>query len=80
MISLDKFEEKMLLTNGRKKEVALDTVFNHLETAVIHIANDSKMSSVMRCAKVFEINDASNEITIQCLIAIPSTTLLMSNG
>ena len=42
MISLDKFEEKMLLTNGRKKEVALDTAFNHLETAVIHIANDSK--------------------------------------
>ena len=77
MISLDKFEEKMLLTNGRKKEVALDTVFNDLETAVIHIASDSKMSSVTRCAKVFEINDASNEITIQ---AIPSTTLLMSNG
>ena len=54
MISLDKFEEKMLLTNGRKQEVALDTVFNDLKTAVIQTTNDSKMSSVTRCAKVFE--------------------------
>ena len=80
MISHDKFEEKKLLPNGRKQEVALDTVYNDLGTVVIHIANDSIMSSVTRCAKVFEINGASNEITIQYLIAILSTTLLMSNG